>query len=63
MSINSIVESSAAVSQITVINSDEEHKQALVRLLELMDSELNSVGGDELDALADLIMQYENGFE
>ena len=45
--------------QIRTISTEADYAQALVRINELMDAELGTPEGDELDALTDLVVVYE----
>jgi len=45
---------------IKVIRSEKDYYQALSRIEMLMDAELNSDDGDELDVLSSLVAQFES---
>lgn len=49
------------MNHIKIIKADQEHEQALIRLMELMDNDPveESIENDELDLLALLIERYE----
>lgn len=43
------------------IKTEQDYNQALQRLEHIFDAKPNTKDGDELEALANLIEQYENG--
>jgi len=45
---------------IKEIETEEEHQKALSRIEELMDAELGTPEGDELDFLVTLVEKYED---
>ena len=45
------------------IETEEEHQAALTRITELWEAKPNTPSGDELDKLADLVMEFEEDME
>jgi len=49
-------------SQIRAIRSTADHAAALARVDELMDAELGTAEGEELDVLVELVERYEEKY-
>ncbi len=48
------------MTEIRPIRSERDYESALARISELMDAELHSPEGDELDVLVELVERYES---
>lgn len=51
------------MANVKPIRTEKEYEAALARIDELMDAELGSPEGDELDVLVDLVELYESKHE
>lgn len=45
------------------IETEKEHQAALIRITELWEAKPNTPEGDELDKLADLVVEFEENME
>ncbi len=48
------------MSEISQVQNEAEYDAALARISELLDAELNTPEGEELDRISDLVIQYED---
>ena len=48
------------MSEISQVQNEAEYDAALARISELLDAELNTPEGEELDRISELVIQYED---